>query len=427
MKARYLWLAAAAGLALSGNRHARRAALRGSGGALASLGVLRAARALVDDGPSERAAAAAAFAVGAGMELPPAGAAAGALAALEIYSDDASTRNLLIGAAVGAGIAYGSKRAWPVAPREESEAPKALLPSHAEPSPEGDGLTVAFNLASGSDLEEEPTDEVKSALPKAKIVKVDPDKGEELRKALDDAIGAGAIALGIVGGDGSINTAAQVALDSKKALMVVPSGTFNHLTSALGIDSVDEAIDAVKAGEAVGVDVGTIDGHVFLNTASFGSYVALVDAREKLEDRIGKWPAIVVALWRVLRKAEPVDVEIDGEPHKVWMAFIGNCRYRPSGFAPTWRERLDDEVLDFRYVDGNQPWSRSRLIAAVLTGTLGRSRVYKQTVVQELRIKPLDGKLRLARDGETFEGSDDILVCKHEQRLAIYAPHKDDS
>jgi undecaprenyl-diphosphatase len=302
-----------------------------------------------------------------------------------------------------------------------------LLPSDAEPTPEGEGLTIAFNLASGSELDEAPTDEVKSGLPKAQVVEVDPERGDGLRKALDDAIGSGAVALGIAGGDGSINTAAQVALDSKKALMVIPSGTLNHLTAAVGIDSVDDAIDAVKAGEAVGVDVGTIDGQVFLNTASFGNYVALVDAREKLESRIGKWPAVVVALWRVLRKAEPVEVEIDGEPRKVWMAFIGNCRYRPSGFAPTWRERLDDEVLDFRYVDGSQPWSRTRLIAAVLTGTLGRSRVYKQEIVEELRLRPLNGTLRLARDGETFEGSEDILVCKHDRRLAVYAPHREGS
>ena len=423
MRPRYLWLSAAAALYASGNRWARRAALRDLASGLGALVLLRAGRAVVEEGPAERAAAAAAFAVGAGLELPPAGAAAAALAAFEIYSDDAATRNLVIGAAVGAGIALTSTKPWPVPPRSGPQAPKALLPSDAEPSSEGDGLTIALNLAAGSPMEETPTEEIASELPKAKVVEVDPDNGDELRKVLDDAVGAGAIALGIAGGDGSVNTAAQVAIDSKKALMIVPSGTLNHMSGALGIDSVDDAIDAVKAGEAVGVDVSMIDGRLFLNTASFGSYVALVDMREKLERRIGKWPAVLIALWHVLRKSEPVDVEIDGQECRVWMAFIGNCRYHPSGFASSWRERLDDELLDFRYVDGTHPWSRTRLIAAVLTGRLGRSRVYKQSLVKELHIRPVNGTLRLARDGETFEGSDDIRVMKNDQRLAVYVPH----
>ena len=60
---------------------------------------------------------------------------------------------------------------------------------------------------------------------------------------------------------------------------------------------------------------------------------------------------MVVALWGVLRHSQPVDLELDGERRKVWMIFIGNCRYEPSGFTPSWRERLDDGELDIRIID----------------------------------------------------------------------------
>jgi diacylglycerol kinase family enzyme len=106
------------------------------------------------------------------------------------------------------------------------------------------------------------------------------------------------------------------------------------------------------------------------------------------------------------------------------MAFIGNCRYHPSGFAPSWRDRLDDELLDFRFVDGAAPFSRTRLIVAVFTGRLGRSKIYHQSVVQRLRIRSLNGPLRLARDGETFEGSKDIVIEKLPKRLTVYALHE---
>jgi undecaprenyl-diphosphatase len=299
------------------------------------------------------------------------------------------------------------------------------LPAHAEPNEDGEGLTVVVNSASGPALAESPTEALRAALPKAEVVEVEIKEGDEIRKALDEAIEKGALALGIAGGDGSINTAAQVALEAEKALVVIPAGTFNHLGEALGLTSLEDAVAAVKSGEAVGIDVATIGGQVFLNTASFGSYVALVDAREQLERRLGKWPAVLVALIRVLRHGEPITVEIDGVPERVWMAFIGNCRYQPSGFAPTWRERMDDGLIDFRYVQGSDRWARCRLIVAVMTGRLGRSKVYRQTCVKRLRLRSLEGPIRLARDGETFEGPEEIIVEKLPQRLAVYALHSE--
>jgi undecaprenyl-diphosphatase len=178
----------------------------------------------------------------------------------------------------------------------------------------------------------------------------------------------------------------------------------------------------VRDGHLVAVDLGCIDGKPFLNTASFGSYSELVDAREKLEGRIGKWPAMLVALVRVLRRSQPIRVEIDGQVRSLWMVFVGNCRYHPHGFAPTWRERLDDGQLEVRLVGGEHPWARSRLLLAVLTGTLGRSRVYEELVTRELRVRSLDGPLRLARDGETFDGSTDVVIGKEGRPLSVYVP-----
>jgi undecaprenyl-diphosphatase len=173
------------------------------------------------------------------------------------------------------------------------------------------------------------------------------------------------------------------------------------------------------------MDAATIDGLVFLNTASFGSYAELVDAREKLERKVGKWPAVLFALIRVLRESKPVEVEIDGRKLRVWLAFIGNCQYHPRGFAPTWRERLDDGQLDVRLIDGSNPWARLRLVISVITGRLGNSTVYKQYLTDELRVKSLQGPLRLARDGETFQGSEEFVVQKHASSLAVYVPHDD--
>lgn len=419
-------LAAAALLMFAtGRRHFRRAALRGVLAALLTRLAMLVPWFDEEDHPVlAQEASAVAFMAGAAMEEPIAGAALGLLGAALHRNDDIHVGERVAGASAGIALALASSKVWPVPPRLGPTAPKVWLPADKEPNADGAGLTIVVNKASGGDDGGSEIDAICEDLPRARVVEVEPENGDEIRKALDAAAAEGAVALGISGGDGSINTAAHVALEAEKPLMVMPGGTFNHLTQAVGIESVDEAIAAVKKGQAVGVDVATIGGRVFLNTASFGSYVDLVDTRQRLEKRMGKWGAMVVALIRVLRHADPIEVEIEGEAKKVWMAFIGNCRYHPSGFAPTWRERLDDGLLDFRYVSGDQPWARTRLVLAVLTGRLGRSKVYRQTTVECLHLRSLDGPIRLARDGETFEGPEDIVIEKLPTRLAIYALHE---
>jgi diacylglycerol kinase family enzyme len=426
-----LWGAISALFYVSGSRRARRAALRGLIAAFMSgligIGVKR-ARPRDDWTPSPEAAEAVAFAIAAAFELrlaglPIAGASAASIATRSRLGFDKPAASLS-GAAIGAGIGLASTWLWPVAPLGGPKVPRVWVPSHAEPSEDGHGLVIVVNRDSGNGVT--PTRELREALPKAEVVEVDVKEGDELRRALDERADE-STALGVAGGDGTVNTAAQVALDEGKVLMVVPSGTFNHLTGALQIETVGDAVAAVKKGQAVGIDVAVIEGKAFLNAASFGGYVEFVDAREKLERRIGKWPAVAIALVRVLRSYEPVEIEIDGKPACVWMAFIGNCRYHPSGFAPSWRERLDDELLDFRYVDGAAPFARTRLTVAVLTGRLGRSKVYHQSVVQRLRIHSRNGPLRLARDGETFEGSEDVVIEKLPKKLAVYVPHENES
>ena len=435
-----LWWLVAAVLFAGGGRFGRRAALRGlmSAGmasALANGPVKLAVRRARPDArhrlpgvrrpttssfPSAHAAAAFGFATGVAQELPLAAPPVVALAGLVSYSRVRAgmhhPTDVLGGAAIGVAAGLVTRRFWPVAPHEPAEAAPVLTRAEVDPSPEGDGVIVVVNASAGS--AGKVTDELRAELPSAEIVEVGPDDDlvEALEKAADRAR-----AFGVAGGDGTVNAAAEVAAARKLPLLVVPGGTLNHFAHALGLETIADAAAAVREGRVVKVDRAEIDGRTFLNTGSIGSYTDLVDAREKLESRIGKWPAMIVALVRVLRHSEPVPVELDGVATSVWMIFIGNCRYHPDGFGPSWREKLDDGILDIRIVHGH-PWSRVRLLASVLTGTLGRCRVYEQRCVRPMHVRSLAGPLRLARDGETFDGSEEFDICKADDALLVFVP-----
>ena len=417
------WVIAAPALVAAG-RFGRRAVLRGSTSGLAASGLGALVGAAFGHRHLAPSATAVAFSVGASIELPRAGAPLAAATAALLSPELSSTRRTaisLLAAGGGAAVALGSRRLWPVAPHTPADLRPAGAAHHHRPAPEGEELTVVVNPSAGSAFGEGPLERLAEALPDARLVELD--EGDDLVAALRQAA-SDAGAVGMVGGDGSLNAAAAIAHAKGLPLFAVPGGTLNHFARDVGLTSVDDAIAALAAGEVVAVDLAEIDGHPFLNTASFGAYVELVDARERLEKRLGKWPAMIVALVRVLRRSCPMEVEIDGRPRRLWMIFVGNCVYHPHGFAPSWRTRLDDGRLDVRLLDASMPTARLRLVAAMLTGRLARCRAYQEVQVRELRVRRLDGDRRLARDGETFEGSAEFVISKCPEPLLVYAPHR---
>ncbi|MEW2085861.1 diacylglycerol kinase family protein [Streptomyces sp. NPDC005283] len=452
-----LWYGAAALLGLSGGRTTRRAALRGAGSfAIASAitkalsqpalrrtgaGPGRPARlsrkgSVAALSPSGPAAVAAAFTIGVALEAPRLGAVvaplATALAGSRIHRAGLRHRGaVLAGITIGAGVATLTSRWWPVIPDTPAE---AVRPRQAAPElPLGKGLFLVVNPGSGIATlpgSASTVERLQALLPEAQLTELSPE--DDLPAVLDAAAREAKRnggALGMCGGDGSINAAAQAAMGHRVPLAVFPGGTFNHFAADLGIESMQDVLDAITAGDAVTVDLGRADPadgsetKVFLNTFSLGVYPELVHAREGLQARIGKWPALALGLARVLTNSRPINIAVNGRPRRLWLLFAGNGIYHPAGFAPTYRARLDDGLLDVRAVDGDASWARTRLLLAVLTGTLHNSRVLTTTQLRTLRIDAIDEDPHFAYDGEvTTTPAPGLVLGKTHHALTVYRP-----
>jgi diacylglycerol kinase family enzyme len=302
-----------------------------------------------------------------------------------------------------------------------SPIPRRLPDPDGRPSADGAGVRIVVNPSSGPAWTAAPTDDLRAGLPGADIVELGPD--DDLDELLgDDDL----IAVGAAGGDGTLAAVAVIAADRGIPLIAVPAGTLNHLARDLGLDTAADAIAAVRAGTAVRMDLGVAGDQCFVNTLSLGGYTQIVDARERFEKTIGKWPALLVALLTELPGMAPLRMEVDGEPRRVWLAWIGNCQYAPDGFGPRWRERLDDGLLDVRLVTGGRRFSRLRFAVDVLTGRLPTCPVYEERTATSLTIRSLDGPLRIAADGETLDGPDLLEIRKRVRALHVAVPPYDD-
>ncbi|MGN5633066.1 bifunctional phosphatase PAP2/diacylglycerol kinase family protein [Streptomyces sp. AC154] len=444
-----LWAGAAVGMAaFGGSARARRAAFRG----IASLAVASAAINTVGKGavrrerpildavpvirqlkrqpvttsfPSGHAASAAAFATGVALESKGWGAViapvALSVAASRVYTGVHYPSDVLAGAALGIGAAFALRGVVPT--RGQLPAP-GRPPAHAPALPDGQNLVVVVNEASGTATATAAL--VRDALPNAEVVECPP---QEVSAELEKAAGRG-LALGVCGGDGTVNRAAAVASVHGLPLAVFPGGTLNHFAYDLGIETVADACAAIAAGNAVRVDLGRFrpgpDGPggahgYFLNAFSMGVYPELVRTREHWSPRIGGWPAGVLAALQVLRGRRPLEAELQGRRRPLWLLFVGNGLFQRVGPAPGRRHNLADGLLDVRVVHGGRT-PGLRLLAAAVAGPLTRSPMHAAVRRHRVRVAGLKPGTPYAFDGEVAHSGRELMIDKLPEALTVYCP-----
>ncbi|MGX1486749.1 undecaprenyl-diphosphatase [Streptomyces avidinii] len=444
-----LWFGAAAGMAaLGSSARSRRAALRG----VASLAVasatintvgkqaVRRERPILDmvpvmrqlkrqpfttSFPSGHAASAAAFATGVALESKGWGAVvapvAVAVAASRVYTGVHYPSDVVAGAALGVGAAFALRGVVPT--RGQLPAP-GRPPAEAPALAAGKDLVVVVNRESGSATNAAAL--IRDALPLAETVECAP---ADLQGCLEEAAREGR-ALGVCGGDGTVNMAAAVAATHGVPLAVFPGGTLNHFAYDLGIETVQDTVRALTAGDAVRVDLGRFrpgpqgpDGApgYFLNAFSLGVYPELVRTREHWAPRIGGWPAGVLAAAEALRGSRPLTAELQGRRRPLWLLFVGNGLFQRVGPAPGRRHNLADGLLDVRVVHGGRT-PGLRLLAAAFAGPLSRSPVHAAVRRRRVRLTGLAPGTPYAFDGEVAHSGTELLIDKMPEALTVYCP-----
>jgi undecaprenyl-diphosphatase len=419
-----LWLAIAAALAATGKPRARRGAVRGvltlaATSLITNQGakrVRRRPRPLFDSVPlvrrtrrrptsnsfpSGHSASAAAFAVGVGLESAFLGLPLALLAGLVGLSRVAVGAHypgdVIAGFGLGATIAVlGGRVVPPVVPTKLATADPLRVDTPARP--DGAGVVLVVNPASGSGTGARIIEEVREALPRTQIVELNDD--DDIKAVLRSAAEHAEV-LAIGGGDGTVSCAAAVAVEAGLPLAVFPGGTFNHFAKDIGCDTVGRTVDAIRQGSVACVDMVCLnEEQMVVNTASIGAYPAFVRTREKYERRIGKPLAGLYAMYHTLRHEDPVRIQYDNKTLQTFLFFLGNSAYLPSGFAPSRRHNMDDGLMDIRILETGRRFSKLRIIVDAALGRLDRSPLYHEMRVPEFEFTAVDGPTLLAHDGE---------------------------
>jgi diacylglycerol kinase family enzyme len=209
------------------------------------------------------------------------------------------------------------------------------------------------------------------------------------------------------GGDGTLNAVASALAGTGIPFGVLPLGTLNHFAKDLGIPlELDAAVKTIAEGHTAEVDVGEVNGQVFINNSSLGLYPQIVRHRETQQRRLGrgKWPALLWASITALRRSPFMNVRLSldhvEQRYKTTFVFIGNNEYAMEGFSIGKRERLDAGRLSV-YVSHRR--GRGGLVILALRALFGRlqqAKDFHALTAQNMVIETRRPRLHVATDGE---------------------------
>ena len=103
------------------------------------------------------------------------------------------------------------------------------------------------------------------------------------------------------GGDGTVNAVASAIIgNSAIKLGILPMGTLNHFARDLGIPiDMEKAVETIVTGHVKSIDVGEVNGKIFINNSGLGLYPAMVRLREGLQKSGHR--KFLAAIWASLR------------------------------------------------------------------------------------------------------------------------------
>jgi diacylglycerol kinase family enzyme len=249
------------------------------------------------------------------------------------------------------------------------------------------------------------------------------------RRALRQAENKQIDALVVGGGDGSIASVASVFAGSDVPVGILPLGTLNHFARDLGIPlALEQAVALIAAGQVQSVDLGEVNGKIFVNNSSIGIYPYLVLDRQRLQERRGmrKWTAMAFAILRTLRYFPMRRLRIHAgglaEPYRSPCVFVGNNEYCLIGRGAGKRERLNAGELCVYVAQRQSRLALFWLACRSLLGFLDQSRDLRAVKVPDLEISSRTSRLLVALDGEVTILHPPLRYRARPNALRVFAP-----
>jgi lipid kinase YegS len=248
----------------------------------------------------------------------------------------------------------------------------------------------------------------------------------DAQRLVGEALAAGYRHIIAGGGDGTLRDIAEAMAEHPKtaSLVLMPLGTANDFARAAGVPLEPDQALALLDVVPTAIDLGEVDGQVFLNmaTGGFGSQVT-ANTPEDLKKILGGAAYLFTGLSR-FNELHTAYGELQG-PGFQWRGDllalgIGNGRQAGGGRALCPQALVDDGLLDISILPA--PQEVVATLKNLLTEGFGIDSMFVRARLPWVEIKVSEG-LYINLDGEPLEG-DSLRFAVRPAALLVHMPEK---
>ena len=235
----------------------------------------------------------------------------------------------------------------------------------------------------------------------------------DAERAAVQAVADGCSTLFVAGGDGTLNEAvngvASVDALERMTFGVIPLGTGNDFAAALGIPlQIEEALQILLAGRTLSVDLGRVNGRLFLNTSG-GGFIAEVSVAvtPQLKTIVGRL-AYLVGGASALMDYEPIRATVSAAPGDLRIGLglyafaVCNSRLIGGGRLIAPEASIDDGLLDLCLIESMSSLEFVGLARKVAGGDHVNDPRVRYLKAASIVIEA-DRDIRINTDGEVLE------------------------
>jgi diacylglycerol kinase family enzyme len=237
---------------------------------------------------------------------------------------------------------------------------------------------------------------------------IDSDTESPLSERIERALKSGADVIVSAGGDGTATAVAAAVVGTQQAMAILPLGTANLLARDLKVPlKLDEAVTALAHMEPRQIDVGEVNGRIFLHKVVIGFVPAIAKGREQIRGRTD-WGAkigLVSYFLRRLSRARRIAVEIAPRNGERRFEHVQSVAVANNGYDEGWgkifaRERLDAGSLRLYVLRHLNVADVLRLAAEMLLGRWQQDEALEIEDVSAVTLRTRQKQIKAMIDGE---------------------------
>jgi diacylglycerol kinase family enzyme len=232
------------------------------------------------------------------------------------------------------------------------------------------------------------------------------------------------------GGDGTIRSAARHLMGTDKALGILPLGTMNRLAKDLGIPlDLPSAAAALARARPTQIDVGSVNGEIFLCNSVMGATLRYSFGRAKLRGKPAheRLPRYFALIRDILGSRRKLSIVVDHKEERLRIRamslVVANNGYDETPGALR-RPNLAGGQLTMYVSKHRSGWGLAKALVRAMLGRWQGDPEMMKLVGREFAIHARRGRKWLANDGELSRFNTPLRYESVPRALTVLVPEQ---